>query len=149
MAKVQKVFLWLSIVLGGVGAIVALAGLYFGGALHYFSLTGTQWIIVLICAVAFAGPFGFVWLIYPVYKAIKYAAAKDTRPHLLVGPQIVVVWVMALLLTAVSILYGLVDAWVPHLANFIFNASAILWLGVFPILLMDAALFLHIMRRKE
>jgi hypothetical protein len=72
---------------------------------------------------------------------------QNTRPKLLGVRQRIVVWVVATLLSVVSIWYGLSTSWDSYLGGRYWRNDSPIWMIAVPILLMGAATFVHFTRR--
>jgi hypothetical protein len=149
--------MWLSIGMGIAGGIASffVFNTGTGVGLEWYFEHGEWWLV----AIAFAGGVvvfcGLTWLIYLIYarvkRAVKAAVKKelpqDTRPKLLDVRQRIVVWVVASLLSVICIVHGFASAWRGD--HWYFPPDSILWIAIFPVILIGAATFLHVMRRKE
>ncbi|MCX5914287.1 MAG: hypothetical protein NTV04_20425 [Deltaproteobacteria bacterium] len=113
---------------------------------------------VVASAIALPAAGGFPWLIYLILSGVKALVAavkreQDTRPKLLNVRQRIVVWVVASLLTVASLAHGYKLGEGSYggfewSSSGLFKYSSLLWMVIIPILLMGAATFIHVMRRK-
>jgi hypothetical protein len=114
-------------------------------------LTGWQafWSVsagyVVASAIALPTAGGLPWLIYLILAGVKALVAavkreQNTRSKLLDVRQRIIVWAMAIVLTVISLAHGI---------RFSYRQDSIWWLAIIPVLVIGAATFLHVMRRRE
>jgi hypothetical protein len=145
---VKRTSRWLGIGLGGAGAVfiwvIVLADIR--------QLTYTPWTTYLLAsiilgAIGLAAGWGVPTVIYLIYAGLK-PGADDVPEKSLNRQQRTVVWIVTILLTALSILQGIFGSF-NWRGEFRWRSNSILWFAVFPIILVGCAAFLHFMQKKK
>jgi hypothetical protein len=146
--RIKRTSAWLGIGLGCAGFVLVWVVLLVDpGQLEYTPWHTYLLASLLLGAIGLSAGWGIPTVIYLIYAGLR-PGAEDSPDKSLNRQQRTVVWILAWLLSAFSMVQGVSVSKDWH-GEFSWRSSSMLWLAVLPIVLLGCAAFLHFMQKRK